>query len=172
MSTKREWRMLDEDYHFTRWLPEDYVLARGMGGNIRLRLSASGDILEVESGHRTWQEAPFSEGTFEVRDVPSEDIEVALRSDAPHAVTEGMAAFDAAARMAREEILRAIRKHGIRRTPLSTDPTDAAMKLAVLVEEVGEVASALTYDRGDRENLKAELIQVAAMALAWAASIV
>lgn len=102
------------------------------------------------------------------------DVEIVVKpkpSDTPHAVTEGMAAFDAAALVMREEMLRAIRKHGIRRTPLSTDPTDTAMKLAVLVEEVGEVASALTYDRGDRENLKAELVQVAAMALAWRASL-
>lgn len=41
-------------------------------------------------------------------------------------------------------------------------------RLAILVEEVGEVARALTYDNGNAENLVSELIQVSAMAAAWA----
>jgi hypothetical protein len=41
-------------------------------------------------------------------------------------------------------------------------------RLAILVEEVGEVAHELTYDQGDRDNLVRELIQVAAMAASWA----
>ena len=41
-------------------------------------------------------------------------------------------------------------------------------RLAILVEEVGEVAHELTYDQdGDRDRLVKELIQVAAMALTW-----
>jgi hypothetical protein len=41
-------------------------------------------------------------------------------------------------------------------------------RLAILVEEVGEVAHELTYDQdGDRDRLVRELIQVAAMALTW-----
>lgn len=40
--------------------------------------------------------------------------------------------------------------------------------LVVLVEEVGEVARAMTYDEGDVDKLYAELIQVATMAAAWA----
>jgi len=40
-------------------------------------------------------------------------------------------------------------------------------RLAILVEEVGEVAHELTYDQGDRDNLVKELIQVAAMAASW-----
>lgn len=41
-------------------------------------------------------------------------------------------------------------------------------RLAILVEEVGEVAHELTYDQdGDRDKLVKELIQVAAMALTW-----
>ncbi len=39
-------------------------------------------------------------------------------------------------------------------------------RLAILVEEVGEVAHALTYD-GDKERLEIELIQVAAVAATW-----
>lgn len=39
-------------------------------------------------------------------------------------------------------------------------------RLAILVEEVGEVAHALTYD-GDKTNLEIELIQVAAVAASW-----
>ena len=41
-------------------------------------------------------------------------------------------------------------------------------RLAILVEEVGEVAHELTYDQdGDQDKLVKELIQVAAMALTW-----
>lgn len=41
-------------------------------------------------------------------------------------------------------------------------------KLAILVEEVGEVAHELTYDTDDSlENLRSELIQVASVALTW-----
>ena len=42
-------------------------------------------------------------------------------------------------------------------------------RLAILVEEVGEVAHELTYDQGGRrDELVKELIQVAAMAATWA----
>lgn len=41
-------------------------------------------------------------------------------------------------------------------------------RLAILLEEVGEVAHELTYDqRNDRDKLVKELIQVAAMAASW-----
>jgi len=41
-------------------------------------------------------------------------------------------------------------------------------RLAILVEEVGEVAHELTYDQdGDQSKLVKELIQVAAMAATW-----
>ena len=44
-------------------------------------------------------------------------------------------------------------------------------RLAILVEEVGEVAHELTYDQGGRDGrrdeLVKELIQVAAMAASW-----
>lgn len=39
--------------------------------------------------------------------------------------------------------------------------------LAILVEEVGEAAKALTYDNQDNENLRDELIDVIAVASAW-----
>ncbi len=42
-----------------------------------------------------------------------------------------------------------------------------SMKLAILVEEVGEVARHVC-DRGDLVDMKEELIQVAAVAVAWA----
>lgn len=65
------------------------------------------------------------------------------------------------------ELTRAVAKHGHARTPL--DPTrTAGDNLTVLVEEVGEVARAMTYDEGDPARLHAELVQVAAMAAAWA----
>ena len=42
-------------------------------------------------------------------------------------------------------------------------------RLAILMEEVGEVATALNYDqKGKRTGLVRELLQVAAMAAAWA----
>ncbi len=44
---------------------------------------------------------------------------------------------------------------------------DAGIKLAVLVEEVGEVARAV-LERSDLGHLREELIQVAAVAVAWA----
>ena len=44
-------------------------------------------------------------------------------------------------------------------------------KLAVLVEEVGEVAAALHEFTGDPADLRAELVQVAAVAVAWLESL-
>ena len=41
-------------------------------------------------------------------------------------------------------------------------------RLATLVEETGEVGRALTYDKDHSGGLRKELIQVAAMAVAWA----
>jgi hypothetical protein len=50
----------------------------------------------------------------------------------------------------------------------------ASDRLAILMEEVGEVAHELTYDQGgpgvghyDKDRLEKELIQVAAMAASW-----
>jgi len=63
--------------------------------------------------------------------------------------------------------------HG--RTPFNPEVTEQ-MKFVILAEEVGEVARALTPDAdtpvGHAGNLRDELIQVAAMALAWCARIV
>jgi hypothetical protein len=67
------------------------------------------------------------------------------------------------------ELSNAVEKHGTEKLPSSGALTLGA-KLIILVEEVGEVARACTYDEGDKAKRKAELIQVAAMALAWAAS--
>lgn len=39
--------------------------------------------------------------------------------------------------------------------------------LAILVEEVGEIAKAMTYDNADPENLKKEIGQVMAVSWAW-----
>jgi hypothetical protein len=42
-------------------------------------------------------------------------------------------------------------------------------RLAILVEEVGEVATAMNYDeKGKRDDIVKELLQVAAMAASWA----
>lgn len=53
-----------------------------------------------------------------------------------------------------------------RRTPGVWDEPDG-IKLAVLVEEVGEVASEI-QPGGSTDKLRAEPIQVAAVAVAWA----
>lgn len=57
-------------------------------------------------------------------------------------------------------------KHGRHRTPASPDMSDYT-RLAILVEEVGEVARAMTYDNADRKQLESELVQVAAVAAMW-----
>lgn len=69
-----------------------------------------------------------------------------------------------------QEIVLAIAKHGWTQTPVNPAMPDS-LKLIILVEEVGEVARAMTYDEYDLVKLRAELIQVAAMAAAWAQSL-
>jgi NTP pyrophosphatase (non-canonical NTP hydrolase) len=59
-------------------------------------------------------------------------------------------------------------KHGA--DSIEAAPADSPRWLAILVEEIGEVANALTYD-GPKENLRAELIDVLAVGSAWAAAI-
>jgi hypothetical protein len=61
----------------------------------------------------------------------------------------------------------AIAKHGWDRTPLNPEQDDYADNLPILVEEIGEVARAMTYDNGNPDDLVKELLQTAAMALAW-----
>ncbi len=76
-------------------------------------------------------------------------------------------AFDALTHAAVDaEIIKAEVKHGTNNTPRSKEMTDPE-RLVVLVEEVGEVARAITYDEGDKDALVGELLQVAAMAMAW-----
>ena len=72
--------------------------------------------------------------------------------------------------LALEEYLRAIRKHpGM---TLECDGHSDATRLFALVEEIGEVAACLTYDNdaetGHGSDLESEVIQVVALALAWA----
>ena len=64
-----------------------------------------------------------------------------------------------------EEVVRAIAKHGLTHSPINpaTPPGEC---LAMLVEEVGEVAHALTYD-ANPDALDSELVQVAAVAAMW-----
>lgn len=70
-----------------------------------------------------------------------------------------------------DEIARAIEKHGVDQTPLN--PSMAMHeKFIILVEEVGEVARAMTYDEGgSAAKLYEELIQVATMSAAMAQSL-
>lgn len=62
------------------------------------------------------------------------------------------------------EFARAYRKHHGQ----TARATDDATALVVLVEEVGEVARAMTYDEGSEQALLDELVQVANVAAAWA----
>ncbi|MDT3440284.1 MULTISPECIES: hypothetical protein [unclassified Pseudofrankia] len=62
------------------------------------------------------------------------------------------------------EVARAHRKHG-ERSILNPAMPDA-VRLPVLVEEVGEVARAM-LEGADPRHLRDELIQVAAVALTW-----
>lgn len=64
------------------------------------------------------------------------------------------------------ELMAAVAKHGYNQTPMSARMTDEE-RLVILVEEIGEVARAMTYDEGSRAALRRELIQVAAMSVAW-----
>lgn len=77
--------------------------------------------------------------------------------------------FDALG-MALEEYSRAVKKHpGM---TLECDGHADATRLFALVEEIGEVAACLTYDNGAEtghgSDLESEVIQVIALALAWA----
>lgn len=72
--------------------------------------------------------------------------------------------------LAHEEYLRAAMKHpGM---TLECDGHTEATRLFALVEEIGEVAACLTYDNdaetGHNSDLESEVIQVVALALAWA----
>lgn len=72
--------------------------------------------------------------------------------------------------LAREEYIRAAKKHpGM---TLECDGHTDETRLFALVEEIGEVAACLTYDNdaetGHNSDLESEVIQVIALALAWA----
>lgn len=54
---------------------------------------------------------------------------------------------------------------------LAQPSTPVGMKLAVLMEEVGEVAHEVNENTPSPADLKEELIQVAAVAAAWAESL-
>lgn len=71
-----------------------------------------------------------------------------------------------------DEALRAHLKHKDNGGSLLDPEMSTIRKLAALVEEVGEVGRALTYD-GDQgtEHLVKELLQVASVALTWAESL-
>jgi NTP pyrophosphatase (non-canonical NTP hydrolase) len=64
--------------------------------------------------------------------------------------------------------LKAHEKHGD--NSIEREPADSPRWLSILVEEIGEVANALTYD-GPQGNLRAELVDVLAVAAAWVAAI-
>ena len=65
------------------------------------------------------------------------------------------------------ENIKSQQKHGEHAMMNPLLPRDE--RLAILVEEVGEVATAMNYDnKGKRQDLIKELLQVAAMAAVWA----
>lgn len=67
-------------------------------------------------------------------------------------------------------MVHAIAKHGWNQTPLNPNRADVD-NLPILVEEIGEVARAMTYDEGSNDALVKELLQTAAMALSWAQAV-
>lgn len=68
------------------------------------------------------------------------------------------------------EAIRAHNKHG--KNSLVNPNMHWSLKLAALMEEVGEVAHELTYDINDsKSDLVKELIQVAGLAAAWVESL-
>jgi NTP pyrophosphatase (non-canonical NTP hydrolase) len=70
------------------------------------------------------------------------------------------------------ERIRAHLKHGAAGNSREDQPWDEHEWLAILTEELGEVAHELTYDQsGNPRDLRKELVQVAAMACAWIAAI-
>lgn len=69
-----------------------------------------------------------------------------------------------------EERARAHRKHAASGQSMEQVDVDHPLRFPILVEEVGEVAKALN-EGATREELRDELIQVAAMAAAWAEAI-
>lgn len=72
--------------------------------------------------------------------------------------------------MVEGELRRAIKKHGINQTPLNPDMSDQE-KAIIVVEEVGEIARALTYDGVNKQELKDEILQAATMLIAWRISL-
>lgn len=68
------------------------------------------------------------------------------------------------------EMEAAVTKHGFKQTPANPE-MNPMEKAVILFEEVGEVARATTYDGSNKDNLREELIQVAAMALMFAVSL-
>lgn len=66
-----------------------------------------------------------------------------------------------------DETLRAWQKHG--EHAMINPSLTSTERLSILGEEFGEVCRSLTYDSGEgKEDLKKELIQLAAMAASWA----
>lgn len=66
------------------------------------------------------------------------------------------------------ERIRAHLKHGANGNSREDATWDNPEWLPILMEEVGEVAHELTYDAvNPKANLRKELVQVAAMAIAW-----
>lgn len=63
--------------------------------------------------------------------------------------------------------LKAHLKHGP--NSIEAEPANSPRWLAILVEEIGEVANALTYDT--TASIRAELIDVLSVASAWVAAL-
>jgi NTP pyrophosphatase (non-canonical NTP hydrolase) len=71
-----------------------------------------------------------------------------------------------------QERIAAHQKHGAMGNSRENASWDDREWLPILMEEVGEVAHWWTYDsHGELKHLRKELIQVAAMAIAWIESI-
>jgi hypothetical protein len=90
----------------------------------------------------------------------------AIEETAPAAGLPGLVLSPLTLNAIQAEATRAHLKHG--EHSMLGPHYSSGDRLAILVEEVGEVAHELTYDQdGDRSKLVKELIQVAAMAATW-----
>lgn len=97
----------------------------------------------------------------------SGDIDPPLRRNAFNATEQS--AIEGAEAAIYAACREAASKHGVANTPLNwVMPNER--KLAILVEEVGEIAQALLTRPFDRDNFLKEIEQVGAMATLWRAS--
>lgn len=108
---------------------------------------------------------------FEYGEDPSEPLPPSVEEDvqpqSPPLRVRPLVDVDAVVLELAAELVSAEAKHG--EQSINHLPASSHRWMAILAEEVGEVAHALTYDvKASPVELRRELVQVAAVALAWA----